>query len=190
MNFWQKLGLILLVVGTIAYMKVTFFPSAPYIPESVRSTEEVIDEPEIKQKVYVNVFFIGQNDKKEEVYRAVKREYNEEKDGTKLSFALTQLLAGPTDFEKTQNVYTEIPRTTKLMGISETDEKAVINLSSDFGNGGGTDSLYKRLYQLIKTSNKNSNTSVYLNINGKQADMIGGEGLMLNQPLNERSLAD
>lgn len=190
MNFWQKLGLILLIIGTIAYMKVAFFPSAPPVKEGIRTTEEVIDEPEVKQKVYVNVFFIGQNDKKEEVYRAVKREYDEEKDGSKLSFAIMQLLHGPNDAEKIKKVYTEIPRSTKLMGISETDEKAVINLSSDFNDGGGTDSIYKRLYQLIKTANKNSNTSVYLNINGKQADVIGGEGIMLSQPLNERSLAD
>ena len=74
--------------------------------------------------------------------------------------------------------------------MEETPNKVVINLSEDFEQGGGTDGLYKRLYQLIKTANKNTTLDVYLNINGKQVDVIGGEGIMINQPLNEKSLAE
>ena len=55
-------------------------------------------------------------------------------------------------------------------------------------NEGGADSLYKRLYQLIKTAKLNSSVPVYLYINGQRADVIGGEGIMLSQPLSNSSL--
>ena len=46
------------------------------------------------------------------------------------------------------------------------------------------------MYQLIKTVNKNSLKPVYLYIDGQQANVIGGEGLMLKQPLRGNSLDD
>ena len=64
----------------------------------------------------------------------------------------------------------------------------MIDLSSAFEGGGGTESLYIRLSQLIKTAKANTNLPVYLYINGRQADVIGGEGIMIKQPLSERSL--
>jgi len=191
MKKWHKIGLALLVIATLAYIKITFFPSADLIPSTEETTQENTQQepmPENARKIYVNVFFIGQNDKKEEVYRAVKREYNEKTDGTKLRFSIVNLLKGPTNKEKSKGVYSEIPQGTRLISLEETPEKVSINLSGDFENGGGTDGLYKRIYQLIKTSNKNANAAVYLYIDGKQADVLGGEGLMINQPLNERSL--
>ena len=70
-------------------------------------------------------------------------------------------------------------------------DKVIVDLSSDFQYGGGADSLYSRVKQLIKTSLANSkNKPVYLYIDGKQANVIGGEGIMINQPLNEKSLDD
>ena len=63
-----------------------------------------------------------------------------------------------------------------------------VRVENDFGFGGGGDSLYKRMYQLIKTANHNTRKPVYLYLNGRQADMIGGEGLMLKQPLRSNSL--
>ena len=88
--------------------------------------------------------------------------------------------------EKDKGIYSEIPDGTNVISVVETDKKAIINLTSAFEQGGGTDGLYKRLYQLVKTANKNTNLPVYLYIDNKQADVIGGEGLMINQPLNER----
>jgi spore germination protein GerM len=64
----------------------------------------------------------------------------------------------------------------------------MIDLTSAFESGGGTDSTYRRVRQLIKTANANTKLPVYLYINGKQASVIGGDGIMIKQPLNERSL--
>lgn len=190
MNDVQKVGLIILVLIAAIYIKINFFPS--YIEkeemtdiETKSLQEDKQEENEVikKKKNYVNVFFIGQNDKKEEVYKAVKREKNSTE--SPLSFAIYALINGPTAKEKGFGVYTEIPSSTKVLSISEFTDKVIINLSSDFEQGGGTEGLYKRLFQLIKTAKRNTNRPVYLYLNNKQVDVIGGEGIMISQPLSE-----
>lgn len=192
MNNWQKLGLGLLIVGTLAFIKMAFFPSAQLPQTEETATEEKIKLPEETNedvpKSYVSVYFLGQNDNKEEVYKIVKRVYNAKENGTKLKYSIECLLGGPNAKEKAKGIYTEVPQGTKLLSLDENPDKVTINLSSDFEQGGGTDGLYKRLYQLIKTANKNTTIDVYLDINGKKAEVIGGEGIMLNQPLNSKSL--
>lgn len=154
-----------------------------------RTTQEQVEETNNRQKEYVNVFFIGQNENHEEVYRAVKREYDSEIDGSKLKFAVNSLILGPKSNEKAKGVYTEIPRGTNVISIKEMPDKIIVNLSQEFEIGGGTDSLYKRIYQLIKTVRHNSDgIPVYLYIEGQRADVIGGDGIMLSQPLSDRSL--
>lgn len=194
MSKWQKIGLLFLIVGTLAYIKMAFFPDAE-IP--LTKDEQPVQEQEVKKeeeekadvpKSYATIYFIGQNQNKEEIYKVVKREYSSKKDGTKIKFAIVSLLQGPTKTEKNHGVYSEIPKSTKLLSMDEKADKIIINLSGDFEHGGGTEGLYKRLYQLIKTANRNTSTPVYLHIDGKKAEVIGGEGIMINQPLSEKSL--
>ena len=51
---------------------------------------------------------------------------------------------------------------------------------------------YSRIKKLIKTilANNTSNKPVYLYLDGQQADVVGGEGIMIKQPLMENSLDD
>lgn len=194
-NNWQKAALALLVIGTVGFIKFAFFPSAEVQPPvEEKPTEQTAQKPEEENvdipKSYVSVYFIGQNENKEEVYKIVKRVYHAQEDGTKLKYSIENLLAGPSKVEKAKGIYSEIPVGTKLISLEEKPDKIVINLNGDFEQGGGTDGLYKRLYQLIKTANKNTTTDVYLYINGKEAEVFGGEGIMINQPLNEKSLEE
>lgn len=158
------------------------------VPETQIPPEEKEQVEKPVEKVYVNVFFIGQNANKEEVYKAVNREYDKDVDGSKIKFAIQSLIAGPKTDERAKGVYSEIPAGTRLISINESADKVIINLSGDFENGGGTDSLYKRIYQIIKTAKQNTTKPVYLYIEGSEADVIGGEGIMINQPLNDNSL--
>lgn len=197
MNKNQKFMLVfigfcmLVVIGLVAFN--LFMPKpeikADDIQVSERSVvEEVAEQPEVKAKEYVNIYFIGKNEHNEEVYKAVKRVYNKDVDGSKLKFAVTSLILGPKLEEKQRGVYTEVPSGAEIINITEQQNKVIVNLNSAFVNGGGTDSLYKRLYQLIKTVNLNSKVPVYLYIDGQQADVVGGEGIMLSQPLSNSSL--
>ena len=98
------------------------------------------------------------------------------------------MVKAPSKWEKSKGFTSEIPVNTKVLSVRESAQSIMIDLSSDFEGGGGAESTYMRIRQLIKTVNSNTSVPVYLYINGKQANVIGGEGIMIKQPLNERSL--
>ena len=197
MEVFKKVFLIFLVIGAVFCIKMVLYPSQPVDVSDITNEKdgEKFQQEEQTQEVKipkdtVTIYFIGQNSNKEDVYKIVKREYDTEKDGTKLEYVLNELLRGPLAKESAQGIYTEIPKGTKLRSISKISGKLYIDLSEDFEQGGGTDGLYKRLYQLIKTVNKNTNEDVYLKIEGREVDVIGGEGIMINQPLKPTSLGE
>lgn len=187
--------LMLVAIGLIAFN--VFMPKPEIKPDDVQVLERSVQEETVddkvskeenKEKEYVNVYFIGKNEHNEEVYKAVKRVYNKDVDGSKIRYSVNCLIRGPRPEEKQKGVYTEIPQSSQIINITETSDKVVVNLNSAFVNGGGTESLYKRLYQLIKTVKLNTNLPVYLFIDGQRADVVGGEGIMLSQPLSNSSL--
>ena len=197
MNKNQKILLIfigfcmVLVVGLIAFN--VLMPKPEIKPDQIEVSERSVQEepapqPEVQENEYVNIYFIGKNEHNEEVYKAVKRVYSKDVDGSKLKFSVNSLIKGPKPEEKQRGVYTEVPSGAEVINITEQPDKVIVNLNSAFVNGGGTDSLYKRLYQLIKTVKLNSNLPVYLYIDGQRADVVGGEGIMLTQPLSNSSL--
>lgn len=192
MNGKQKLFLVILgMVMAVVAVRFALNQLGPIeLPQKDVNIEQKEEQEaqEPAEKVYVNVFFIGQNENHEEVYRAVKRKYDEDVDGSKLKYAINCLVNGPTMQERNKGVYSEIPASTNVLYVKELPDKAIVNLSSHFAAGGGTDSLYKRLYQIIKTAKLNSEVPVYLYIEGERADVIGGEGIMITQPLSDRSL--
>ena len=181
------------IVGLVAFN--VLMPKPEVQPNEVQVMERSVQEdvaedskPVIAEVEYVNVYFIGKNEHNEEVYKAVKREYNQDVDGSKIRFAVNALVRGPKAEERLRGVYTEVPMDAKVINITEQPDKVIVNLNSAFVTGGGTESLYKRLYQLIKTVKLNSNLPVYLYIDGQRADVVGGEGIMLSQPLSNSSL--
>lgn len=199
MNKNQKLLLIfigfcmLIVVGLIAFN--VLMPKPEIKPDDIQVSErsveeEVAKQPEVKTKEYVNIYFIGKNEHNEEVYKAVKRVYDKDIDGSKIKYAVTSLIKGPKSDERQLGVYTEIPYSAEVINISELSDRVIVNLNSAFVTGGGTDSLYKRLYQLVKTVKLNTQLPVYLYIDGQKADVVGGEGIMLSQPLSNSSLSN
>lgn len=209
-NQTNIIGIIVLLIALVIYAKMTLLKDFsfdninlnwenPFKKEKIEVTERSVTEDFsqakeeeksiIQEDAVVNIFFTKISNGKD-VYVAVARTKPETYKGSDVEFAVRQLLKGATKYEKSHGVYSEIPATTKLISFKETPSKVVVNLSDDFGFGGGGDSLYKRTYQLIKTVNHNTRKPVYLYLNGKQADVIGGEGLMLKQPLRNNSLEE
>ena len=179
------------ILGVIAFQ--VFMPKPEIKPNDIEVSqrnveEEEVEKPEVKSKEYINIFFIGKNEHNEEVYKAVKRVYNADIDGSKIKYAVYSLIGGPKAEEREHGVYSEIPTYSQVINITEQSDKVIVNLNSAFVTGGGADSLYKRLYQLIKTVKQNSDLPVYLYIDGQRADVVGGEGLMITQPLSNSSL--
>lgn len=100
--------------------------------------------------------------------------------------AMIELLKGPASEEKKEGILTEIPVKTALLGIKETGDRVVINLSKEFESGGGSESMVTRLRQVTYTAlDADRDKPVYLEINGIKAESIGGEGVEVPQPLSK-----
>lgn len=139
------------------------------------------------EKKTVDVYFLALDQNNNTVYKKVVRDIPVGEQP--LEFAVKSLLKGPNLIEKSTGAYSEIPASTKLLSVRESKNRVVIDFSSDFQYGGGTDSIYSRLMQLIKTALANTdNKKIYLYLDGQQISIIGGEGIMITQPLSEKSL--
>ena len=202
MGFWSKLVILALAALAFFYVKVNFFDTPHAKVEKKLVVEEQVAEPVKKveptenkkqeeekkvTKTYVTVYFLGMDKNDTGIFKKVKREVPQGK--SKLKFALNQLMNGPSQYEKSVGVYSEIPKNVKILGIVESSNKIIIDVSGNIQTGGGADSIYSRMKQFIKTALANSpKKPIYLYIDGKQAEVLGGEGIMISQPLSENSL--
>jgi spore germination protein GerM len=100
-----------------------------------------------------------------------------------LEDAFNMLLSGPTDKSYT----TTIPAKTKLLSLKSTKQGIRINLSQEFTDGGGSNSQIGRLGQIIYTATSlNPQGQVWIDIEGKPLEVLGGEGLMVEQPITRQ----
>ncbi len=202
MNASQKLGLFILIVISVAYVYFSFFSAEGFHPSHLKNNtnppaEELTPiseneepqqkEPE-KEHIYktIKIFVADSNGN----LRSLNRHCDTDIEKSCFEFAIKELILAPTSWEKSKGFTSEIPSGTKILSVREGEGSVMIDLSSAFETGGGTESIYTRVRQLIKTARANTNLPVYLYINGRQADVIGGEGIMIKQPLTERSLDD
>jgi len=97
-----------------------------------------------------------------------------------LEAAFQSLLAGP----KEGTDSTTIPKGTKLLGLKAENNEVHVNLSEDFTSGGGSTSMMGRVGQVVYTATTlNPKAKVYIDVNGKPLDVLGGEGVEIQQPL-------
>lgn len=199
MNFSQKLGLFCLIVISVVYIYFSFFNKEGFhfykntteIPQTETDDTQIVPEKDNTQeeteqnKIKKVTIYITDSQGK---LRLTTRDCDLDKEKSCFNFAIKELIQAPTKWEKSKGFSSEIPSGTKILSIREGSNNIFIDLSSAFESGGGAESTYIRVKQLIKTANANTNLPVYLYINGKQANVIGGEGIMIKQPLSERSL--
>lgn len=97
-----------------------------------------------------------------------------------LENAINKLLAGPSG----TNMTTTIPRDTQVNQVDVREDGIHIDLSKSFTRGGGSSSMTARLAQILYTATSiNPKASVWLSIDGKPLETLGGEGLMVEQPM-------
>ena len=152
--------------------------------ESKLPEKEQINEEKNENKVFI--YFLSSDKNGNQFLKPVSRTLPD--GANELEYVIEQLLAGPNQVERSTGTYSEIPKETKLIKLTNYSDKIVINFSSDFGFGGGSDSIYSRMRQLIKTVLANTKKPVYLYLDGKESDILGGEGITFSQPLRENSL--
>ncbi|MBE9210566.1 GerMN domain-containing protein [Nostoc sp. LEGE 06077] len=101
-----------------------------------------------------------------------------------LERAFQALLEGPSDSTDS----TTIPKGTKLLGLNVKGDEVHVNLSDSFTSGGGSTSMVARVGQVVYTgSSLNPKAKIYIDVNGKRLDVLGGEGVELQQPLTRES---
>ena len=198
MNFAQRLGLFILIAISVTYVYFSFFNKDFEIPKFIQPNEyEETYNPltnqqtnetdkqntDKKEEKTVKIFILDKTGK----LRSVNRTCDTAVESSCFKYAIKELITAPSKWEKSKGFTSEIPQGTKIISVRESADSIMIDLTSNFETGGGAESTYTRIHQVIKTANANTSTPVYLYINGRQANVIGGEGIMIKQPLSERS---
>jgi hypothetical protein len=97
--------------------------------------------------------------------------------------ALTALLAGPTSTERAAGITTTIPAGTRLLDVALSDGLATVDLSDEYASGGGSLSMFARITEVVFSATQFSNVErVVFWMNGAPVEMLGGEGIILDEP--------
>jgi germination protein M len=159
--------------------------TGPSVTET--ASEETTSEPvptETESQLTFQVWF-GQGDTLFVTYRT---QANVARIGTA---ALETLLLGPDQFEQGYGLTSAVPEGTKLLGLTIEDGIAHVDLTSEFESGGGSLSMQMRLAQVVYTLTQFPTVKgVLFSLDGEQVDVIGGEGILVDQPLRRRDFRD
>lgn len=106
--------------------------------------------------------------------------------------AINELLTGTTQYDEDLGMGSEVPFDTRLLALSIHDDgTAVVDLSADFEAGGGSLSMQMRVAQIVFTLTQfDTVNQVQILIEGQNVEAIGGEGVMVNQPLTRADFED
>ncbi len=153
--------------------------STPTPPPITQTTPPEAPQP-ITEEKSIEIYWLNPTNNKIELVTKTLNFQKSVKNERVLEKAFEQLLAGPTD----SNYTTTIPEGTKLLGIEVDREGIHVNLSQEFVSGGGSASMSSRLAQVIYTAtSSDSSDRVWISVEGKPLQNLGGEGIMVSQPM-------
>lgn len=164
----------------------TTSPAPSPTPIAKESPTPSQTKPQAAQKT-VEVYWLKSSGNNIEVVPTQVKAAAAVKSQAPLNEAFNSLLAGPTD----PGYSSTIPKGTKLRSLKVRDDGVYVDLSQEFTSGGGSTSMTGRVAQVLYTAtSENPNAKVWLNVEGKPLDVLGGEGLELDQPLTRQTFQE
>lgn len=95
---------------------------------------------------------------------------------------VSALVQGPTGSEAEKGLATTLPEGTRVLGASLEDGVLTVDLSREFGTGGGTASMLGRLNQLYYTLSQPADVrAVSIEVEGRPLRVLGGEGIIVDR---------
>ena len=154
--------------------------------KQVKQQQVIVTEPENKQRENLLVYWVQTTETGIEIVAAPITVRVEDKNRPQemLLSAFKRLLAG----NPRENGYVSaIPEGTKLLGLSVKDKEVIVDLSQEFTEGGGSAAMISRLGQVIYTaSSLDPQTNVHILVEGEPLEVLGGEGVIVEQPTNRK----
>lgn len=156
-------------------------PTQPVSPTPTTTVGEAGTEP--KAEIYL---LQAKGEKAELVARSITLEKSVGKEPSAiLKQAFQRLLTEPQ--VGGTNASSAIPPGTKLLNLTVKENNVSVDLSKEFMTGGGSASMQGRLGQVIYTATSlNPQAKVFLYIEGKKIESLGGEGLVIDQPITRQ----
>jgi spore germination protein GerM len=152
----------------------------PPVQTTAQSPQPV--QPSSEEKV--QIYWLNNVDNKIEVVSSSIILKDADQPSEILEGALKSLLTGPAD----PAFSTTIPQGTKLREVSLKADGVHVDLSEEFTTGGGSASMTGRVAQVLYTASSLDPTAkVWINVEGKPLEVLGGEGLMIDQPLTREN---
>lgn len=142
-------------------------------------------EPQTQVQHEVVIYFskdAGNHSITEGVIRSIPETHDE----SLMSLAIEELLKGPNKDESIHGYYSEIPKGTRLLGVTEENGEIHVNLSKQFTIGGGSNSQKQRADELKRTIlSLSDGAEVYIEIEGEKISALNGEGLEIPNPVEQ-----
>lgn len=160
-------------------------PTTEVTPTTPATTEPTEPTPSpVAAEQNVQVYWLKDTGTRLEVVPQDLKVQADEQPEAILNAAFEQLLQGP----KADEFASTIPSDTKLLGLQVKDDGVHVDLSQNYTTGGGSASMSGRLAQIIYTASAlQPDVQVWLSVEGEPLEVLGGEGLMVDQPIT-RSL--
>ncbi len=127
----------------------------------------------------VQVYWLKSSGEKIELVPAPIQIASTEQPDATLKAAFAEMLKG----SKSPDLASTIPSGTKLLELETKPDGIHVNLSQEFTSGGGSTSMQGRVGQVIYTATTiDPNAKVWISVEGKPLEVLGGEGILVDQP--------
>jgi spore germination protein GerM len=154
-------------------------PTAP--PNTLKTDEPTVNQPAVQSPV--QAYWLKDTGKGLDLVAVPVPVKGGDRPEAQLTAAIETLLTGTS----TPTLTTTIPQGTRLNALKVKADGIHIDLSAPFTTAGGSTGSIGRVAQVLYTATSlNPEARVWLSIAGKPLETIGGEGLMLEQPLTRQ----